>query len=257
VRVLKFQKNSEDWREFRDGKSGGSEFSKLYPKANPKKEIVEGALKKAGLIYDSKQSVDTLLGLLTPEQKGEVKASQDWKDEVYKLIAQRVARPITPNDYADELNGQPFSMMARGHILEPQAVAMFEGVTGLKADEDCVVWVRDDNENSYVSPDAAVTKRGVVEISAEMKCPDSHVIIRAWHENKYPEDYHHQAIKHFIVNKGLKKHYICLFTDVMPALPFVMFCIERKDVENEIRELEAFENAILQQVAELTEKLAF
>lgn len=257
MKVLKLQQNSEEWLEFREGKSGGSEFHKLYPKVNPKKDIVLRKLEADGIEHSPQSSVEALLGLLTPEQKGQVKALQEWKDEVYKLIAQRVARPITPNDYLEDLDGQPFNMMARGHILEPQAVAKFEEVTGIKTDTESVVWVRDDNDASYVSPDASVTKGGKVKISAEMKCPDSHVIIRAWHEERYPEDYHAQAVKHFIVNKDLEKHYICLYTDVMPALPFVMFCIKREDVETEIRELESFENAILEQVNEIAERLAF
>ena len=38
-------------------------------------------------------------------------------------------------------NGEPFTMMARGHILEPEAIEAFEKKTGKKVDDDFEIYL--------------------------------------------------------------------------------------------------------------------
>lgn len=269
MQVLQFEKNSEAWLEFKLGKAGGSDASKLLPKVQPPKDLTAEYVARLGLKTseptptksdpdkEKSLSVEAMLSQLTQAQLGVLKALQPKKDEFYRLIAERVARPITPNDYEDRLNGQKFSMMARGHILEPEAIALFEEKTGKKTDKGCVVWQRDDNPNSILSPDAPITTNGKATEAVEVKCPDSHVMIRAWHEKAYPEEYEEQALKYFVNNDDLETLYLTLYTDVIPALPILIFEIRRKDVKDDIEMYRAFEDEILRQADELAAKLAF
>ena len=90
-----------------------------------------------------KLSAEELAKRLSPETMAELKLERKPKKHYYEMLAERVARPLTPNDYIDRLNGKPFSMMERGHILEPEIAARFEQVTGLTLDAKSVVWESD------------------------------------------------------------------------------------------------------------------
>lgn len=253
MQIIKFEKNSEEWREFRLGKSGGSGLGSLYPAREITMAVAKKYLEDKGEYVDKKLKAAEVIGMLTAEEIGEIKAQGDKKDGYYKLIAERIARPVTPNDYEDRLNGQKFTMMARGHILEQEAIEEFERRNNVKVDKDSVVWQRDDNPNSIVSPDATIGEERAVEVKAF----DTHRIIRAYDEHHYPDECHEQVVKYFIVNPKLKVLHFVMYTDVMPALPYIQFDIKREDVESDINELKAFEDSILSQIDELSERLAF
>lgn len=265
MKIINIPQNTEEWQEFRLGKSGGSGLGKLYPASKPNKTELVEYCKANGIEYTkpaptkkdidkrSDMTIDEILEQLTSEQLGEMKAQGDKKDAYYKLVAERVARPITPNDYEDRLDGQKFSMMVRGHILEQEAVEEFEKRNSVKVHTDSVIWQRDDNESSIVSPDAVIGDTRAVEVKAF----DTHRIIRAYDENTYPAECHEQIVKYFIVNEKLETLHFVMYTDVMPSLPYLQFDITREDVADDITELTAFEDAILKQVDELAERLAF
>lgn len=256
MKTHNFQKNSEEWLSFRLGKSSGSTFKDLYSTRTITREVAKDYLENKGYEVNPKEKASDVIASLTPEDIGAIKADGDKKDQFYKMVAEQVARPITPNDYEDRLNGQAFSMMARGHILEDEIIAEFEKRNKVKVKstkDECVVWERDDNPQSIFSPDGEVNE----EWSMEAKAPDSHKIIRAWHENQCPQEYYAQAVKAFVTNDKLKRHSVCLGTDVMPSLPFIQFDIYREDIEDDIAEYKAFEDAILEQVNELVERLSF
>lgn len=257
MKVLQLQQNSPEWEEYRLGKSGGSDAGKLYPYSKPSAPLTKAFLAKLDIPFGERESIESMLIKLNPEQLGELKAEQPKLDEFYRIVAERVARPITPNDYEDRLDGRPFSMMERGHILEPEALEMFEKVSGKKLDKGSVVWERSDNPLSYVSPDGGGTVKGKVTFAAEVKCPESHKMIRAWHENQYPQEYSKQIVKYFVVNDDLEVLYFVLYTDVIPALPILIFEVHRKDIKSEIEEYKSFEDAILKQVDELVGRLTF
>jgi hypothetical protein len=253
MKVIKFEKNGEEWREFRLGKSGGSGLGALYPARTITREIAQKYLESKGQFVDKKLKAGEVVEMLTAQEVGEIKAQGEKKDGYYKLIAERIARPVTPNDYEDRLNGQKFTMMARGHILEQEGVEEFERRNNVKVDTDSVVWQREDNANSIVSPDATIGETRAVEIKAF----DSHRIIRAFDENHYPEECHEQVVKYFIVNPKLEVLHFVMYTDVMPSLSYIQFDVKREDVQADIEELKAFEDAILLQIDELSERLAF
>ena len=254
MKVIEIEQNTEEWLEFRKGKSGGSGLHDLYPARTITREVAKEYLEKKGIEVDPKAKASDVVDMLTAEDIGIIKAHGDKKDAFYKLVAERISRPITPNDYEDRLDGQKFSMMVRGHILEEEAIQEFTKRTGKVVIGKSVVWERDDNKDSILSPDATIE---FDKEAVEVKCLESHRMIRAYDENHYPEEYHEQIVKYFIVNEKLEELHFVMYTDVMPALPYLQFDIKREEIENDILELRAFEDEILKQVTELSERLAF
>ena len=259
MKSLKIEQNSEEWLEFRKGKSGGSEFGDLWIAGLPLKGKIVEALEKDGQPLspaDKKLTAAELAEMLEPEELAELKLESEPKERFYEIIAERVARPITPNDYADQLGGEPFSMMARGHILEPEAIAAFEAKTKKKVDEDSCVWVSDYDEAAYVSPDACITGNdGKIHEAVEVKCLSSAKVIRAYLEGRYPKEYAPQILKYFMVNEDLDTLYFVMYTDVIPGLELQIFTIERKEIEQTLEEAKVFEKAVLKRIKEASEKI--
>ena len=257
MRVIKIQQNSEEWLEFRKGKSGGSEFKDLWIPGLPLKSKIIEKLEQANPLSseDKRCTVQELAGMLEPSELAELKLESEPKKHFYEIVADRVARPVT-NDYEDKLNGEPFSMMARGHILEPEAIAAFEEKTGKKVDKESVVWVSDYDENAYVSPDGAITdKDGKVREACEVKCLSSAEVVKCFDENRYPKDYEPQVLKYFMVNEDLETLHFIIYTDLIPGLELQIFDINRKDVEERLAEARAFEKASLKRIDELALKI--
>ena len=264
MKVLKIQQNSEEWLEFRKGKSGGSEFKDLWIPGYPLKSKIIAELEKDGQPLppeDKKLAVADLAGMLEPEELAELKLAGEPKERFYEIIAERVARPITPNDYIDRLGGAPFSMMERGHILEPEAIAMFEERTGKKVDDESVVWISDYDDNAYVSPDGVITnKDGKATEAIEVKCLSSAKVVKAFLEKKYPKEYAPQVLKYFMVNDDLEVLHFVIYTDVIPGLDIQIFDIKREEMEQQYTEAKVFEKVILQRInkaAEQIESLSF
>ena len=258
MKVIKLQQNSDEWLEFRKGKSGGSEFKNLWIPGLPlKAKIIERLERENPLSPEDKRcTVQELAGMLEPSELAELKLESEPKKHFYEIVADRVARPVTPNDYEDRLNGEPFTMMARGHILEPEAIAAFEEKTGKKVDKDSVVWVSDYDENAYVSPDGAITgKDGKVREACEVKCLSSAEVIKCFDEHCYPKEYEPQVLKYFMVNEDLETLHFIIFTDLIPGLELQVFDINRNDVEERLAEARAFEKASLKRINELASKI--
>lgn len=259
MQVLKIRQNSEEWFEFRKGKSGGSEFKDLWIPGLPLKAKIIEFLEKDGQELppaDKRSSVADLAAMLEPEELAELKLEADPKRKYYELIDSEVARPLTPNDYADRLNGVPFSEMARGHLLENDALDLFAEQRELTIDKEPGVWIRDDNPNIYVSPDGAVIdEKGEILAAVEVKCLASWEIIKAYLTGQYPQEYEPQVIKYFVVNEKLEKLYFLLYTDLIPGLTLQVFEIKREDVADRIADAKAFEDAIMKRVAADIEKI--
>ena len=258
MKVIKLQQNTEEWLEFRKGKSGGSEFKDLYIAGYPQKaKIVEFLEREQPLSpADKRATVDVLAAMLEPSELAELKLEAEPKKRFYEIVAERVARPMTPNDYADRLNGQPFSLMARGHILEPEALAAFSEKTGKKLDEESVVWVSDYSDNIYISPDGSITdKNDKVREAVEVKCLTSPEVIKAYDQGHYPKEYEPQVLKYFIVNEDLETLYFVIYTDLIPGLELQIFEIRRNEIEDKLAEAKAFEIAVMSKVDALAQKI--
>lgn len=253
VKVLQIPQNTPDWETFKQGKSGGSSFKDLYSSRDITKAVAVEYLQSKGVEIDPKAKAGEVLEMLTAEDIGKLKSLGDKKDAFYKLAAGRLARKINPEDYEERLDGKKFSMMERGHILEPDAITEFEKRNKVKVDKESIVWQRDDNEYSILSPDGVVGKDRAVEI----KCLEAHRMIRAFDENTYPAEFHGQIVKYMLTNENIDVVCFVMYTDVMPSLPYLQFDIKRSDIEQDIIEYKAFEDSILEQVSELVERLAF
>lgn len=248
MKLRKIEQRSEEWHEYRKGKSGGSEFKDLWIPGLPLKVKMVDFLERDGQLLspEDKKTSASVAALLEPEELAQLKLESDPKRKYYEIIADEVARPLTPNDYVDKLNGREFSMMARGEILEPEAREAFERATGKKLDADTDIWEDDKNPNIYISPDGYITsKDGKIREAVEIKCLSSWEIIKAWKTGTYPKEYEPQALKYFMVNPDLEILHFVLYTDLIPGLEIQIFDIKREEVESRLAEAKAFENAVM------------
>jgi len=258
MKVIKLQQNSDEWLEFRKGKSGGSEFKNLWIPGLPlKAKIIERLERENPLSPEDKRcTVQELAGMLEPSELAELKLEAEPKKHFYEIVADRVARPVTPNDYEDRLNGEPFTMMARGHILEPEAIAAFEEKTGKKVDEESCVWISDYDPNAYVSPDGCITSEdGKIREAIEVKCLDSPKVVKAYLTGKYPKEYMPQALKYFMVNDDLETLHFVIYTDVIPGLELQIFEIKREEMEELYVEAKVFEKVVLERIEKDASKI--
>lgn len=229
MKIIDLDQNSEEWLEYRKGKSGGSAFGKMY--------------------------------------KLNGRSNETLKDQFFTMLAERVARPMTPNDYMDRApEGVPFSWAVRGHILEPEAAKAFS-VKYNKILEDGKVWASDDNYNSYVSPDRViVSDNGKIEEAVEIKCLSSEKVLKVWWDRRLltedgsdfwaipSNEYQAQVIKYFMVNDDLKTLYWVVYTDLIPKLELQVLEIKRADVAGYIDEAKAVEKHYLDEL-EKAEKI--
>lgn len=219
MKQISIKQNSEEWLEFRKGKSGGSELGKLWSPRNN--------------------------DITNP------------KKHYYEMLAERVARPMTPNDYADKLNGESFSLMARGHILEPEAAEAFSKAYNIALDDFDGVWVSDTNPDIYISPDRQITSPdGIVHEAVEIKCPDSPTVLEIWKTQAIPKEYIPQVCQYFIVNKDLETLYFVVYTDLIPGLELQVFKVSREMAENMgLEAKEEFEKALMAELDNDIKKL--
>lgn len=246
MKIIRMEQNSDEWLEYRKGKSGGSEFKNLWVASLPLKNKIIDRLIKTHKPIGAKETVQDLAKKLDPKDLAELKLEGAPKMHYYEIIAEATAQPITPNDYTDRLNGAPFSMMERGHILEPEAADAFSKKTGLKLAGN-VIWEDENNPKIYISPDRYVVKNDekIPTEAVEIKCLSSAEVVKAYLTGKYPEEYEPQVVKYFVVNEALQKLYFVLYTDVIPGLELQIWEITREQVEPRIADAKAFEEEIM------------
>lgn len=224
MRVLDINQGGEEWLEYRKGKSGGSAFGKLYK--------VNG------------------------------RTNETLKDQFFVMLAERVARPMTPNDYLDRVpEGITFSWAVRGHILEPEAAKAFELKTG-KILDDGKVWASDYDPSSYVSPDRVIkSSDGKIREAVEIKCLSSEKVLKVWWEKQHLTDggsdfwalpsneYQAQVIKYFMVNDDLETLYWVVYTDLIPKLELQILKIRRTDIDTLVEDAKGVEKRYLETLA--------
>lgn len=220
MKILDLDQNSEEWLEFRKGKSGGSAFGKMYK--------VDG------------------------------RTNHKLGDQFFVMLAERVARPMTPNDYLDRVpQGVPFSWAVRGHILEPDAAKAF-AVRYNKALSDGKVWADENDYSSYVSPDRViVSPDGKIREAVEIKCLSSEKVLKVWWDKKNQRsgdsdfwiiptnEYRAQALKYFMINEDLEKLYWVIYTDLIPQLELQVLEIGRQEVIDLIEDAKQVEKEYL------------
>lgn len=259
MKILDLEQRSQEWLDFHEGRISGSS-AKDYSSVRyiPKAELVEFAESK-GYDFPKNLTMDNIKAMLTEDELNELYANVQINDSIYKLIAQRIAKPINPNDYADRLNGATYSAMLRGQILEEEARDLISEKLG-KQIIPGRVWQSDVNEYMICSPDGEIVDdTGKVSEAVEIKCLDSWKVVKAYYEKHPPLDYEAQIIQYFLVNENLQKLYFCIYSDVFtnPDLGLQIFELKREDYREKIELTGRVQNATLGLVEREVQKLMF
>ena len=259
MKILDIEQRSQEWLDFHEGRISGSS-AKDYSSVRyiPKAELVEFAQSK-GHDFPKDLTMDNIRAMLTEDELNELYANVQINDSIYKLIAQRIAKPINPNDYADRLNGATYSAMLRGQILEDEARELISEKLGKKIIPGRV-WQSEENEYMICSPDGEIVDdTGKVSEAVEIKCLDSWKVVKAYYEKHPPLDYEAQIIQYFLVNENLQKLYFCIYSDVFtnPDLGLQIFELKREDYREKIELTGRVQNATLGLVEREVQKLMF
>lgn len=202
--------------------------------------------------------MDNIRAMLTEDELNELYANVQINDSIYKLIAQRIAKPINPNDYTLP-EGATYSAMLRGQILEDEARELISEKLGKKIIPGRV-WQSEENEYMICSPDGEIVDdTGKVSEAVEIKCLDSWKVVKAYYEKHPPLDYEAQIIQYFLVNENLQKLYFCIYSDVFtnPDLGLQIFELKREDYREKIELTGRVQNATLGLVEREVQKLMF
>lgn len=260
MKILDLEQRSQEWLDFHEGRISGSS-AKDYSSVRyiPKAELVEFAESK-GYDFPKNLTMDNIKAMLTEDELNELYANVQINDSIYKLIAQRIAKPINPNDYADRIpEGATYSAMLRGQILEDEARELISEKLGKKIIPGRV-WQSEENEYMICSPDGEIVDdTGKVSEAVEIKCLDSWKVVKAYYEKHPPLDYEAQIIQYFLVNENLQKLYFCIYSDVFtnPDLGLQIFELKREDYREKIELTGRVQNATLGLVEREVQKLMF
>lgn len=260
MKILDLEQRSQEWLDFHEGRISGSS-AKDYSSVRyiPKAELVEFAESK-GYDFPKNLTMDNIKAMLTEDELNELYANVQINDSIYKLIAQRIAKPINPNDYADRIpEGATYSAMLRGQILEDEARELISEKLG-KQIIPGRVWQSEENEYMICSPDGEIVDdTGKVSEAVEIKCLDSWKVVKAYYEKHPPLDYEAQIIQYFLVNENLQKLYFCIYSDVFtnPDLGLQIFELKREDYREKIELTGRVQNATLGLVEREVQKLMF
>lgn len=259
MKILDIEQRSQEWLDFHEGRISGSS-AKDYSSVRyiPKTELVEFAESK-GYEFPKNLTMDNIRAMMTEDELNELYANVQINDSIYKLIAQRIAKPINPNDYADRLEGATYSAMLRGQILEDEARELISEKLGKKIIPGRV-WQSEENEYMICSPDGEIVDdTGKVSEAVEIKCLDSWKVVKAYYEKHPPLDYEAQIIQYFLVNENLQKLYFCIYSDVFtnPDLGLQIFELKREDYREKIELTGRVQNATLGLVEREVQKLMF
>lgn len=260
MKILDLEQRSQEWLDFHEGRISGSS-AKDYSSVRyiPKAELVEFAESK-GYDFPKNLTMDNIKAMLAEDELNELYANVQINDSIYKLIAQRIAKPINPNDYADRIpEGATYSAMLRGQILEDEARDLISEKLG-KQIIPGRVWQSEENEYMICSPDGEIVDdTGKVSEAVEIKCLDSWKVVKAYYEKHPPLDYEAQIIQYFLVNENLQKLYFCIYSDVFtnPDLGLQIFELKREDYREKIELTGRVQNATLGLVEREVQKLMF
>lgn len=164
----------------------------------------------------------------------------------YQLIADRLVLAD------DSIDGRD-----RGHDTEEEALEHFENFIGKKVDQNCGMWISDENENIAVSPDGAIKTGKYYKEAVEIKCLGSARHIEAIVTNKIPGEYKEQVIQYFVVNEKLEKLYFVLYDPRVTVKPMHIIEVNRDQILVDIKYYIDYEKELLAEVDRIVEELAF
>lgn len=166
------------------------------------------------------------------------------KNYLYEILAERIVDEIETEEMA----------MARGVRLEPEGIAEFEKATGKKVEQ---VGFAVSDKNKYIanSPDGFIKVKGKYSEALELKCPNASTHLKYWLENTIPEEYYPQLIQYFIVNSELKTLYFASYDPRITMHPIHILKLERKDIEEDIKNYTEMQIEFLKEVDLLYKKI--
>lgn len=177
-----------------------------------------------------------------------VKRGTEKKIGYYELIAERLM--VSDADFEGYIPNE--TPMDRGTRLQKFAIDRFSKETKKKVDESLVMWVREDNESIAISPDGVIGKTEAIET----KCLSAANHIKAFLTNEVPDEYDYQTKQYFIVNDKLQTLYLAFYDPRIPCKDFFYLTINRKDIEQEVKDLLAYQVRELKEVDEIVLKLS-
>lgn len=159
------------------------------------------------------------------------------QEAIYEIIAERLTVGIE-NETSYE------NPMERGKRLEPEAIAMFEFVTGKKVSKTGFC---EDDENSSIanSPDGLIEEE---DGALEIKCFGGKNYVKMWLTNEIPDEYQAQKIQYFVLNENLKTLYFAGYNPDIPVHPMHIIEVHRADVLDEIEKAREAQVAFLVEV---------
>ena len=197
------------------------------------------------LKYDTKEEwLAGRIGKITGSRLKDivVKRGTGKKIGFYELIAERLGIP------ADGENA-----MDRGTRLEAEAVEAFKKETGKEVDTNLYIWLRDDDESIAISPDGVIGKTEALEC----KCLSSARHIEAFLTKEIPDEYEFQKLQYFIVNDKLETLYFAFYDPRLLAKPFFYLTVNRKDIEDDIKQYLDYQRNTLAEVNAIVNQLTF
>jgi YqaJ-like viral recombinase domain len=246
------------WLAEREGKITGTRSGNLVGAA-PTVAMISDVLKERGVEVPKSAKKGDVEKLLKSEDKDKLLKRVSKKLGYYELIAERLGVPAD-----DEFP------MERGTRLEKDAIELFVKETGKDVDATLVMWEREDQPAIAVSPDAFVKPTGnsaKVTEAIEVKCLKSSLHIKAFIENHIPEEYWDQALQYFVVNDDLETLHFILYDPRFDmfggnknrkvVLDYLVFDIQRSDVEEEITRKLEIQKFVLAGVDEFVNALTF
>lgn len=194
---------------------------------------------------DKEQWLEARRGKITGSRLKNIVVKRGTGEKIgyYELIAERIA--TTPENE---------NAMERGTRLEEEAIEEYSKVINKEIDTSLVIWEREDNQGIAISPDGFISDTEAVEI----KCLSSARHIEAKLTGNYPKDYYEQIMQYFIVNDKLETLHFVMYDPRMPKnLQFVVFKINRQDIEKEIKELHEYQTSKLEEINRIVNELTF
>ena len=171
------------------------------------------------------------------------------KNYLYEILAERIVEFVISDGEENEEKA-----MERGVRLEPEGIAEFEKQTGKKVEQ---VGFAVSDKNKYIanSPDGFIKVKGKYSEALEIKCPNASTHLKYWLENVIPDEYLPQLIQYFIVNEELKSLYFASYDPRITMHPIHILKLERKDIEEEIKNYTELQIEFLKEVDLLYKKI--
>lgn len=166
----------------------------------------------------------------------------------YELIVDRIGVKRDEEDVRD-----------RGTRLEEESLKRFQAITDKKLKTGYDMWVREDNEDIAVSPDAWVEpKKGApITEAVETKSLSSASHIEAFLTQEVPTEYRPQTIQYFASNDDLIDLYVCFYDPSLLYKDFFYLKVSRESIQKEIDEYLEQEKAILKEIKKIVLDLSF